>query len=156
MKTNEDIEAYLLQMGRDFTSPNPGVWIIHDEYDDVENVVVVNSHPVITFRVKIMDVPEGNPLKLYEKLLRLNADEMVAGAYGLENDAVVIVDTLQAANLDFNEFEASIDGVSMAIAMHFPKLRAFFDDSEVSGSFVSQANQDQLAEFGAKLDEEEA
>jgi len=158
MKSNEDIEAYLLQMGRDFFSPQGGVWIIHDEYDDVENIVVVNAPPVVTFRVKIMDLPDMHREGLFEQLLRLNANEMIAGAYGIEQEAIVIVDTLQAENLDFNEFEAAIDGLSMAIAMHFPKLRAFVGDPEPSASHpvVSADAQAELAEFGAKLDEEMA
>lgn len=158
MKTNEDIEAYLLQMGRDFFSPQPGVWIIRDEYDDVENIVVVNAPPVITFRVKIMDLPEKRREGLFEQLLRLNANEMVAGAYGVEHDAIVIVDTLQAENLDYNEFEAAIDGLSMAIAMHFPKLRAFVGEaiSSTMHQVVSADAEAELAEFGAKLDEESA
>lgn len=152
MKTNEDIEAYLLQMGRDFTSPKPGVWIIHDEYDDIENIVVVNAPPVVTFRVKIMDIPASRREELYDTILRLNASEMVAGAYGLEDDAIVIVDTLQTANLDFNEFEAAIDGLSMAIVMHFPKLRQYAG-IEASGSTFSAVEEKKLEEFGARLDE---
>lgn len=125
MKTNEDIERYLLNMGRDYTSPQPGMWIIHDEFENVDNIIVVSDHPVITFRVKLMDVPQGEARHtLFERLLSLNA-EMLTGAYGVADGAVVIVDTLQSENLDQNEFAAAIDGLALAISLHYPALKEF-------------------------------
>ena len=50
---------------------------------------------------------------------------MVHGAFGLEGDAVVIVHALELENLDFNEFQAVIDDMSMAVAKHQPSLAHF-------------------------------
>jgi hypothetical protein len=47
---------------------------------------------------------------------------MVAGAYGLEDNAVVIVDSLQSENLDYNEFQASIDAIAYAVHDHYAEL----------------------------------
>lgn len=123
MRSNEEIEAFLLQLGADFQAPQEGMWIIHDEYEHLENIVIYNEPPVITFRCKLMEVPETDKrAEFCETLLRLNATEMVAGAYGIEDESVVITDTLQSANLDLNELQASIDGMSLAISVHFPIL----------------------------------
>lgn len=126
MRTNDEIEGFLLQMGRSFTAAGEGVWVIHDDLDHIENIVVCNADPMITFRVKLMELAQGiNREELFGHLLRLNASDMVAGAYGLEGDSVVIVDTLQSENLDLNEFQASLDGVALAISMHYPLLSQY-------------------------------
>ena len=54
---------------------------------------------------------------LYGQLLELNARELVHGSYGLEGDHIVWTDTLELENLDFSEFEASYDSVSLALAL---------------------------------------
>jgi hypothetical protein len=150
MRTNEEIEAYLLQMGRDFTSAGDGVWVIHDDYQHIENIAVCYAPPVITFRVKLMELPQVSRREaLFEKLLRLNASEMIAGAYGIENNSIVIVDTLQAENLDMNELQASVDGLSLAISMHFPLLQEFLVQ-DGGGSSDARA----LADFDAQLEQE--
>lgn len=131
MKTNDDIETYLLQAGLQFSTPEEGMWIVHDETEHPENLVIYHSPPVTTFRIKLMEVPDGETrYGLYEKMLRMNAEEMVSGAYGIEGENIVLVDTLQSENLDFNEFQASIDGLSMAVSMHHSELSPFRNKSE--------------------------
>lgn len=139
MITNEQIEAYLLESGRQFSSPEENMWIIHSE-DEAENIVVYRSPPVVTFRVKLMDLPpNGTRAQLCEQLLKYNATEMVAGAYGLENESIVIVETIQLENLDLNELEASIDGISMAVAMHYSVLSRYRTMSQGDGQNASLA-----------------
>jgi len=52
---------------------------------------------------------------------------MVHGAFGLEGEAVVLVDALELENLDFNEFQAVIDDMSMAVTKHHPTLTRYID-----------------------------
>jgi hypothetical protein len=47
---------------------------------------------------------------------------MIHGAFGIEDDSVVIVHALELENLDFNELQAVIDDVSMAISKHYASL----------------------------------
>ena len=124
--TADLIEDYLIRSEFPFEKVDEGFWLIHDEFDQIDNIVIYYSPPVVTFRVKLLNVPDledATRLELYEKLLELNATSMVAGAYGLENEAVVVVDTLQAENLDFNEFQASIDSMALAIREHYRPVR---------------------------------
>ena len=57
-------------------------------------------------------------------VLELNATEMLHGAYGLEEGAVVVTDALQLANLNFNEFQATADDIGMALTNHYRTLSA--------------------------------
>jgi len=120
MKTAEDIESYLLKVGVPHEQVKPGIWLL--KLDGSDNFVVSMAGPVVAFRVKVMDIPRADREALYRALLSLNTSEMVHGAFGIEGDAIVIVHALELENLDFNEFQAVIDDVSMAIAKHYPLL----------------------------------
>ena len=86
------------------------------------------------FHVKLMTIPaDCDRLRLYEELLRLNATDMVHGAYGLEGNDVIATDTLQGENLDFNEFQASVDSLNLAITAHFRRL------APLSGKAIAKA-----------------
>jgi hypothetical protein len=58
-------------------------------------------------------------------LLELNARELVHGSYGIEGDHVVLTDTLELENVDFSEFEASFDSLSLALATHMSALAPY-------------------------------
>jgi hypothetical protein len=128
VEVNERIEAYIIEMGLPFEQVQDGMWLIHDEVDYIDNIVVFHSLPVLTFRVKLIDAPQEKVQpSLYRRLLELNATGMVAGAFALEDDSVVIVDTIQSTNLDSNEFQASIDSITLAIREHYSELKAIVD-----------------------------
>ncbi|MCB9729856.1 MAG: YbjN domain-containing protein [Deltaproteobacteria bacterium] len=127
MESPEIIDGYLMQSGLEYETVNEGMWIVHDDLDDIDNIVVRYAPPVVVFRVKLMDLPEAQADRagLYEALLRLNANELVAGAYGLEGDSVILTETLQSENLDLNEFQAAIEGIALAIGDHYEQLKGF-------------------------------
>jgi hypothetical protein len=120
MKTVGDIESYLLKVGVPYQELKPGIWLL--KLDGCDNFVVSMAGPVVAFRVKVMDLPRADREGLYRALLSLNTAEMVHGAFGLEGEAVVIVHALDLENLDFNEFQAVIDDVSMALVKYYPLL----------------------------------
>jgi hypothetical protein len=72
-----------------------------------------------------MEIPKDRREYFFKLLLELNATNMVHGAYGIEGDNVVLIDTLQTENLDFNEFQASLDALLMASTQDYQKLNAF-------------------------------
>jgi hypothetical protein len=124
MKTKEDIESYLLRAELQHTEVTPGMWVIQSA-GNVQQVVVKLSPPVLVFRVHIMDAPAKDAEELYKTLLELNATEMMHGAYGLEAGKIVLTDALQLENLDFNEFQATIDDITLAVADHYSRLAKF-------------------------------
>ena len=125
MKSAEDIESYLLKANLPYETVNPGIWLV--QLGDVGKLAVSIAGPVVAFRLKIMDVPKSGREELYRTLLQLNTTEMVHGAFGLEGDAVVIVDALELENLDFNELQAVLDDMSMAMTKHHTSLSRFHD-----------------------------
>ena len=66
---------------------------------------------------------------MFTHLLRLNGTDMIAGAYGLEDDAVVLTDSLQSENLDYNEFQASVDAIAFAVREHYEELKRFMPET---------------------------
>ena len=126
MVTAQDIEGYLIKMGLAYEEIGARTWMVHDDADHVENLVVTLNDPVVVFHVKLMDIPDGcDRLKLFETLLKLNSTDMVHGAYGLEGNSVVATDTLQAESMDFVEFQASVDALTLAIQTHYKNLAPF-------------------------------
>src|SRR3712207_3210248 len=120
----EDIQSYLMKMDLACEEPREGTWVVKG-LDGVDNVVITLAGPVLVFRVKIMDVPLHHREELFRTLLEPNATEMMHGAYGIEGDAVVISDALQLENLDYNEFAATVDDITLAVASHHGRLNKF-------------------------------
>ncbi|MEM1350187.1 MAG: hypothetical protein AAGI01_16630, partial [Myxococcota bacterium] len=56
MTTNDQIEEYLINTELPFEQVQEGMWLIHDENDYIDNIVVLHTPPVITFRVKLMEL----------------------------------------------------------------------------------------------------
>ena len=121
------IEGYLVRSGVSYDALGDGMWVVNDDVDKVDNIVVTLADPIVLFRVKRMKLPADPATRsaLYAKLLELNATSMVAGAYAIENDAIIAIDTLQVENLDYNEFQAAIDGLTLAITEHYDMLKQF-------------------------------
>ncbi|MSP61232.1 MAG: hypothetical protein EXR72_12975 [Myxococcales bacterium] len=124
MKSTNDIESYLLKMELPYEEPRDGTWLVKG-IDGIDNIVITLAGPVLVFRVKVMDVPRHSREELYRTLLELNATEMMHGAYGVEGDAVVISDALQLENLDYNEFAATVDDITLAVASHHGRLAKY-------------------------------
>jgi len=127
MTDAHELESLLMSSGLDYDSHEGGTWVVHNESDHLDNVVIQFAPPVVVFRVKLMDTPgdAAQRAQLYERLLQLNATDMVAGAYALEGNAIVITETLQTENLDANELQAAVDGLSLAISEHYQELRGY-------------------------------
>ncbi len=123
MKTREDIESYLLKMGVAYEEMKSDLWRLR--LDGIENLMVSLAGPIVVFRLKIMDVPATHREALFENLLRLNITELFHCAFGIEERAVVLGGALELENMDFNEFQAVIDDISMAVAKHYPVLSKF-------------------------------
>jgi hypothetical protein len=125
MKTNQEIEALLYELSYPVQPLRDGMWVISDDDDGIDNIVVHHEDPLLTVRVKVMQVPAPAPAGFYEALLRLNASDLVHGAYGIEGDSIVLIDTLQSANVDRNELQASIDSLVLALTSHYERLSQY-------------------------------
>ena len=129
-KSVEDVQSYLLKMELAYEEPREGTWVVSG-LAGVDKLIITLAGPVIVFRVKVMDVPRHHREDLFRTLLELNATEMMHGAYGIEGEAVVISDALQIENLDYNEFAATVDDITLAVASHHSRL-VKYQDQEAS------------------------
>ena len=120
--TRQRIESFLRTLGLSFDELDADTWIINDEERGVENVIVVHEEPVIIFRLKVADLPPGDHRALYEELLRLNGTDLLHGAYALEGTSVVLMNTLLSETIDIEEFQATLDAISLSVAEHYERL----------------------------------
>jgi hypothetical protein len=134
MRTVKDIEAYLEKLNRRYTSVEgePGTFLIHSSAAQPAIAVRIDP-PLVVLRVHIGDVTSaakpGTPgaggadhAALFRKLLQLNAKGLVHASYGLEDDRIVLSSALELENLDFNEIEATLDEIDLALAQQVPEL----------------------------------
>jgi hypothetical protein len=107
------------------TEIEPNLWVVRTPED--AEVVVHYAPPVVILRVRVMELPASEPRRgeLFRQLLEYNARDLVHGSYGLEGSHVVLTDTLELENLDFSEFEASFDSITLALASHLGALAPF-------------------------------
>jgi len=130
MKSNaaeNRIEQFLIELKYSYEEVKPNLWLLDDAQHDLERMVVMYADPLVIIRVQVMDVPRKNREEFYAKLLDLNAGDMIHGAYGLEGDKVVIICTMEYETLDFIEFRATLDAISLALTQHYPILSVYLE-----------------------------
>ena len=124
MRTVDDIRRYLAMSGEPHEEVGEGTWVIRLQPDDLQ-LILRFEPPVLVFRMFVMAKPSKNLEAFYAAMLRMNARDLVHGAFGLEGDQVVLTCTLQVENLDQNEFQAAIDSFSLAIGQQHAELAKF-------------------------------
>ncbi|MFO0695809.1 MAG: hypothetical protein U0230_19765 [Polyangiales bacterium] len=122
MRTRDDLEAYLLRSHMPHHEAAENLWIVRDPASRFDVVVKLEGDYVI-FRVKVIDLARvAEPARLFEELLRLNATDMIHGAYGIVDGSVVLTCTLRLENLDYNELQGTLDDFSLALTKHYARL----------------------------------
>jgi hypothetical protein len=116
------IEQYLIESAYGYREAGENIWIVDDPEHNLAEVAVMYNDPLAVFRVALMDAPQNNRLELFTKLLELNASDIVHGAYALENDQVVLVNTLDYDTMDYSEFRSTLESFSLALVQHYPIL----------------------------------
>jgi hypothetical protein len=132
MVTREDLQSFLDRVdGGTMTvaEVEPNLWLARAT--DGAQVVVHYAPPVVVLRVQVMELPEQEPRRteLLRQLLEYNARDLVHGSYGLEGNQVVLSDALELEDLDYSEFEASFDSLTLALASHLGALASFHEGS---------------------------
>lgn len=124
MVSREDLESFLIRMDLDYEEVDEGMFLTRGEGDGAP-VVVHHADALLIIRMKVMDMPpeDENSLALYRTLLELNANEVVHGAYGIEDGDLILSDTLELETLDFLEMQASMESITLAAATHMEQIR---------------------------------
>ncbi|MDH3296878.1 MAG: YbjN domain-containing protein [Gemmatimonadota bacterium] len=124
MISRDDFESFMIRMELNYEEIGENLWIIDPDLTGRSSVVVSYSPPLIVLRSAVEPAPETDAerLKLYSRLLEMNASELVHGSYGLEDGEIVLGDALELENLDFSEFQASFESISLALTAHKDNL----------------------------------
>lgn len=130
MTTKEDIEGFLDRLGAEgdsYREVEPGLWVVKPGGALDFDVVVHYSPPVVVLHVKVMELPEDKATlaTLSRRLLELNASDMVHGSYGIEKSSIVLTEALELAHLDFEEFLAAYESMTLALASHLREIGSF-------------------------------
>ena len=127
MKTSDDVETYLDRLAADgatYEEVEDGLYVVRPGGELDFDVVVHCSSNVVLLRIKVMDLPAGEAERpqLYRRLLELNATDLVHGSYGIENESIVLTETLPLPHLDFEEFQGAYESMVFALTQHLREL----------------------------------
>lgn len=124
----DDLQGWIDRLGGgtlEVEHPTDSLWVVHS--GDGIQVVVSLQPPVAVLRIRVMETPAdaGKRSGLFERLLQLNATDLLHGAYGLEDGHVVLTDTLALEGLEYRALEASFDAMTLALATHSGALAPY-------------------------------
>jgi len=125
MRTEKDVEAYLLRLNRRFRTVDgqPGTFLVEAAADQPPVAMRV-APPLVVVRVLIGDVKDATDQgALFKQLLELNAKQLVHASYGLDEGHIVLSSALELENLDFNELQATLDEIDVALAQRLTGLK---------------------------------
>ncbi len=130
MVGKDDIERFLTRLATDgatYAELEDGLWLVHPSGQRDADVVVNYAPPVVLLRLKVMDLPNGKTDhgELYRRLLELNASELLHGAYGIEGNDIVLTEAMELSHLDYEEFLASYESMTLALVSHLRELAPF-------------------------------
>jgi len=120
-RTQEDVENYLSRLGRRYEVSNSTIIV---SMGNGTQAALRLDPPIIAINVTIGPVPEGDDrqLKLFRRLLELNATDLMHASYGLENGQMILSAALALDNLDENEINATLSDIDVALVTHVPAL----------------------------------
>ncbi|MGA2545811.1 MAG: YbjN domain-containing protein [Rectinemataceae bacterium] len=121
------IENYLISLGISYEELQTGTWLVEDPGKGLPGIVVSLAEPVVILSAKAMRLPSKDREAFFFELLKLNYSGLLHGAYAIDGDDVVLVDTLEYGTMDKEEFEASLDAIGFALSEHFPILSRYMD-----------------------------
>ena len=130
MVTKDDIESFLDRLtseGANYEELEPGLWLVKPSGELDFNIVVNYTPPVVLLRVKVMSLPKDDHAlaTLSRRLLELNATDLVHGSYGIEENSIVMTEALELSHLDYEEFQAAFESITLALASHMRELGSF-------------------------------
>lgn len=121
----EKIESYLINLNLRYEEMGDSTWLIDDTDAGLERVAVAVNDPLVVVRVKVMEMPEQNREEFMLTLLKLNGSDLVHGAYAVVDREVVLIDTLNYETMHLEDFQATLDAISLALPEHYKLLSGF-------------------------------
>ncbi|WP_299317130.1 molecular chaperone Tir [Maribacter sp. BPC-D8] len=118
---------YLLQLNFNIVKENraDGILVVEKEDSGIKNLILGVSPPILIMEQFIFSVHNQSE-KIFKNLLQKNRD-IIHGAFVLDETAnrVIFRDTLQIENMDLNEFEASLNSLSLLMSEYSDQIIEF-------------------------------
>lgn len=126
MKTLEDLIDYAHRMGLTLikTDLEERMIVVNAEHRGIHNLVIDCEESIVILEQPLYRLGNQN-ISHFKRLLMINR-QLVHGAFVLDpkGEWVLFRDTLELENLDFNEFEGSINALTLGIAEFSGELLA--------------------------------
>lgn len=102
---------------------NESTWVVSPENVRLSQIVVKIDDPIVLFTSPVFELSDqlADREGLFRRLLELNED-LLHCAYGLQGKQLLMSGAAQVETLDFNEFQAMIDDMSMGFDRHLDDL----------------------------------
>ena len=123
MSTLDDVDSFLIKSGLRYDQIAEGTWVLHPESARSAQIGVKIEDPIVLFSIQMFALAEinGDKETLFRRLLELNS-ELLHASYSVQGDQVVLSGAQQLENLDFNEFQAMVDDMCMALDNQYDKI----------------------------------
>jgi Tir chaperone protein (CesT) family len=124
VKSTEDIEALLLRLERRFEGLADGTILVHVTPNQPPAALRV-AGSLLVAQLVIGSIPdaEAPQLRLFRRLLELNAQELAYAAYAVVGSEIILVASLDLISLDSNELESVLSDFDLALGSHVAALR---------------------------------
>ena len=123
----EKVREQLAELEIDVTEENAKetLFVVEDEDRGIKNLIIDCEDELLVIEQIIFEISDDNA-SVFKRLLQMNR-ELVHGAFVLDENGKIVLfrDTLQLANLDLNELEASINALGLGLAMYAEELIGF-------------------------------
>lgn len=121
------VKAYLQNLQLDIKHENQkeGIFIVNNEPEGIFHLIICVAYPIVIFEQFIFEIKEEGS-HVYKSLLQKNRD-IIHGAFVLDDTGrkVIFRDSLQIENLDQNEFEATINSLSILLSEYSEQIINF-------------------------------
>ena len=122
MIKNEDLEIFMDKCGFPYERLEEGLWKVDVPEDRVQGIVVSHEPPVLVLEIRLMRVPENADAAFFRRLLEANVQDVTHGAFGIEDEYVILLDRLQSETLDLGELKASIQSLSFSVVQYYKEF----------------------------------
>jgi hypothetical protein len=137
MASMDELDSYLIKMGLPYEQVGDGTWVVRPDSARHAQIGVQIDEPIVLFSIQMFKVEPAlvRREELYRTLLELNA-ELLHSCYALQGDQIVLSGAQQLENLDFNEFQAVVEDMSMALDNHYDKIAPWLDQGRVATKVI--------------------
>ncbi|MEM6291510.1 MAG: hypothetical protein AAGA54_09605 [Myxococcota bacterium] len=124
MSSADKLDSFLIKSGLPYEQIADGTWVLHPESARNASLGVKIEDPIVLFSIQLFElgstVADGHT-EVFRTLLELNS-ELLHASYSLQGSQLVLSGAQQLENLDFNEFQAMVDDMCMALDNHYDKI----------------------------------